>query len=432
MNFLADYMLPLFPCIFRRLLQCIAVLFVFLVATPAHSIDEAIMEKVEEEATREREQEASEDPMAQQQSQKADNPSLQAILPDILEFYGSLRYRYRETAIDSVSGDAGTRVGINGRLQFYENFWLLGRGEVGFNLFDKLDLLFNSGGRSNNTLGEDLFLRLAYVGIETPRTFLTYGKNWSTYYQIASFTDRFQGTGASASGTFNAGTDGGPSGTGRADRVFQTRIQINQPWGPLSGFKPFALNIQYQNDERIPYAEDITYDYSLGFSFMLERTGNFKTGIAFNYAAINNEDLPRLLSLGIDGDDMALLLGLQWFGNKWYAATTLSWMDNHMTTGDGIYFNGWGSEGYGHYQLAERWWLVGGWNYLEPQNGNDQAGDYVLRYVMLGLRYTFKDFKRMIYANIRFDKSRLSSQNEDELGNVYSVGIRWDFDWAML
>lgn len=424
-------MRPSFSHIFPCFVLGILTLLVCLVATPALSVDESIMETVKEEASREREQEASEDPLAQQQSQKADNPALHTILPDILEFYGSLRYRYRETAIDSVSGDAGSRLGINGRLQFHENYWLLGRIEYGFNLFDRLDLLFDPGARSNNPLGDDLFLRLGYGGLEMPRAFLTYGKNWSTYYQVASFTDRFQGAGASASGTFNAGTDGGPSGTGRADRAFQTRIQIEHPWGPLSNFKPFDLNIQYQDGERIPYAEDIAYDYSLGFSFILERTGNFKTGIAFNYAAINKEDLPRLAPLGIDGDDMALLLGLQWFGNKWYAATTLSWMDNHMTTEDGIYFNGWGSEGYGHYQLAHHWWLVGGWNYLEPYSRNDQAGEYLLRYIMLGLRYTFKDFKRMIYANVRLDKSRLNSQ-DDELGNVYTIGIRWDFDWAVL
>jgi hypothetical protein len=52
--------------------------------------------------------------------------------------------------------------------------------------------------------------------------------------------------------------------------------------------------------------------------------------------------------------------------NKPSLQTTLSWMDNHMTTEDGVYVSGWESEGYRHYQLADRWWLVGGWNYLEP------------------------------------------------------------------
>ncbi len=100
-----------------------------------------------------------------------------------------------------------------------------------------------------------------------------------------------------------------------------------------------------------------------------------------------------------------------------------------MATEEGIYFYAWGSEGYGHYQLAERIWLVGGWNYLEPQQGEQQAGDYILRYTILGLRYTFKDFKRMIYANIHFDKSNLYSRENKTIGNVYTIGMKWDFDW---
>jgi predicted porin len=435
--------LPSSQALHRSIPRTLA-LFVFLMTTPAlaaeenipesiqESIQEGIQESIKEEATRDREQEAMEDPLALQQSQKIDQPSLQTTQPDIFNFYGSLRYRYRETSLDSFSGDGGSRTGLNGRFQFHENYWVLGRVEYGFSLFDNLDLLLDASARSNNTFTESVFPRLSYGGVEFPRAFLTYGKNWSTYYQVASFTDRFQGTGAGASGAFNAATDGGPSGTGRADRVLQSRIQINHPWGPLSRFKPFALNIQYQDGERIPFAEDTDYDYSLGISAILERIDNFKLGIAFNYAAIKKEDLPALDPLGIDGDDVALLLGFQWFGSKWYAATTVSWMNNHMTTEDGIYFKGWGSEGYGHYQLADRWWLVGGWNYLEPYSKSDQAGDFILRYAVLGLRFTFKDFQRMIYANIRFDKSRTSSENNIELGNVYTIGVRWDFDWAML
>ncbi len=416
------------------------VLLAFLVTSPAmsaetnipDSIQKGVQVSMEEETTRDRENDASEDPLVPPQSKKVDKPSLQTSLPDILNVYGSLRYRYRDTMTDSFFSDGSSRVGLNSRFQFHENYWPLGRVESGFRLFDNLDQLLDSGSRSSKTFNDDLFLRLGYAGIEMPRAVLTYGKNWSTYYQVASFTDRFQGTGASASGTFNAGTDGGSSGTGRADRVLQSRIQINPSQGMLSLYKPFTLNIQYQDGEKIPHSENIDYDYSLGVSIILERVENMKAGIAFNYAAIKNEDLPSLRQLGINGDDTALLLGLQWFGTKWYAATTLAWMNNHMTTGNGVYFNGWGSEGYGHYNFVGHWWLVGGWNYLEPYGGNDQAGEYIVHYAVLGLRYTFKNFNRLLYANIRLDKSRVNSSDDMGLGNVYTIGLRWDFDWRML
>ena len=58
-----------------------------------------------------------------------------------------------------------------------------------------------------------------------------------------------------------------------------------------------------------------------------------------------------------------------------------------------------------------------------------QVSRYVLRYAVLGLRYTFKEFQRMVYANIRFDNSRLTKTDTEDVGNTYTIGIRWDFDW---
>ena len=390
---------------------------------------ESIQEEITKEITRDREQEASEDPLSQRQSDKTDNPALYEIKPNRFTLYGSLRLRYRETQVDSIIGDGGTRLGADGAYQFVPNYWLLGRLESGFKLFDNLDQILDPGGQGEGFLSNDVFLRLAYVGIEFPKAFLTYGKSWSTYYQVASFTDRFQGTGAGASGTFNADTDGGPSGTGRADKVWQTRIQIAHPWGPVAHLKPFSVNLQYQAGEKIPHARESHYKYTFGASAIVERTDNLKTGIAFNYAAVDKNDLPRLRLRGIDGDGVALLVGAQWFGEKWYAATVFSWLDNHMATTNAIYFDAWGSEGYGHYHIFEKIWLVGGWNYLTPRSGETQAGEYILKYAVLGLRYTFKDFQRMIYANIRFDKSHLSSIEDQSIGNTYTIGVRWDFDW---
>lgn len=420
------------------LFQCILFIFstgfslVFATETenpPPKYTKEKIQEEISQEVTREREQSASEDPLAQRQSEKTDNPVLHEIMPDRFSIYGSLRLRYRDTKTESVIGDGGTRIGSDGAWQFTPDYWVLGRIEIGSKLFDRLDQILDPGSEGDGTITDDIFLRLGYVGIEFPSAFLTYGKNWSTYYQVAAFTDRFQGTGGNASGAFNAGTDGGASGTGRADHVWQTRLQIDHPWRLVSHLNPFSINIQAQQGEKIPYANNIKYNYSVGISAILERTDNFKTGIAVNYAPIQTADLTHLQTIGIDGDDLALLCGLQWFGEKWYASTVFSYLANHMTTNDGIYFDAWGTEGYGHYHIFRNIWLAGGWNYLEPLSGENQAGHYVLRYAVLELRYTFKDFQRMIYTNIRFDNSRLNSSSTEDVGNTYTIGVRWDFNW---
>ncbi len=396
---------------------------------PKEYTKESIKEEITQTITREREQTAEEDPLTARQSEKTDNPALHEIMPNRLNFYGSLRLRYRDTNTESVFGDGGTRVGTDGAWQFVPDYWLLGRIETGFKLFDNLDQIIDPGSQGDGSIVNDIFLRLGYIGVEFPKAFLTYGKNWSTYYQVASFTDRFQGTGADASGTFNAGTDGGASGTGRADQVWQTRLQINHPWQIVSHLSPFNINLQYQAGEKIPYADNAKYNYSVGISAILERTDNFKTGFALNYAAISKNNLPKLKKIGLDGDDLALLYGFQWFGEKWYAATVFSYLVNHMATNDGYYFDAWGNEVYGHYQIFDRIWVTGGWNILEPLSNQKQAGAYKLQYAIVGLRYTFKDFQRMIYANIRFDNSKLSSDSIHNAGNTYTIGLRWDFDW---
>ena len=73
-----------------------------------------------------------------------------------------------------------------------------------------------------------------------------------------------------------------------------------------------------------------------------------------------------------------------------------------------------------------RWWMTGGWNYLKPNDNQIQAGNYQVKYGVIGLRYSFEKFNRMLYANVRFDSSTTSDANERGLSNTYTVGIRWN------
>jgi predicted porin len=101
---------------------------------------------------------------------------------------------------------------------------VFGRAEVGYNLLSNLSSISNSKDSApEGKAGDNFFERLLYVGFEAPGYFLTAGKNWSIYYKVAGFTDRFSGTGGDAPGTYNAGTDGGATGTGRAQGVHRWR-----------------------------------------------------------------------------------------------------------------------------------------------------------------------------------------------------------------
>ena len=342
------------------------------------------------------------------------------------KIYGSLRLRYRETDVaGGLFGDAGSRIGAEGEWRVAQDSWVYGRLEAGFNLLDELDQLFSPSGSSGESQqGESLFPRLYTVGVETPIVVASYGKSWSTYYKISNFTDRFDANGSSAVGTFNAQTDGGATGTGRADQVLQTQAYIDflpQQWK----VNPFNLNIQLQSGQPIPGVEGVEYRYAFGLSAVIDSTENYTLGVAYNQARVDDLENAAVQAAGIKGDAEALVVGARWFDEQRYIGFSVARLLNHETTDEGTYFDGWGSELYARYRLFKEYWLVGGYNWLFPDADEVQAGQYELLYGVLGLRYSIDDFNRLAYAEWRIDST--ISENGEELGHVFTIGVRWDF-----
>lgn len=339
--------------------------------------------------------------------------------------YGSIRLRYRSTDAGSILGDAGSRVGLEGDLRVAQDSWVYARLEAGFNVLDELDQLLSPGGSSGESqAGETLFPRLYSIGIETPVIVASFGKSWSSYYKISNFTDRFDSAGSSAVGTFNANTDGGATGTGRADSVLQTLAYIDfmpEKWK----VNPFNLNIQLQSGQPIPGVEGVNYRYAFGMSAVLDSRDDYTLGVAYNRARIDELDNAAVQAAGIEGNAEAILIGARWFDEQRYIGLTFARLLNHETTDLGTYFIGWGSELYARYRLINNYWLVGGYNWLSPDEDQTQAGEFELLYGIVGLRYSIDEFNRLAYAEWRIDST--VSENGENLGNIFTIGIRWDF-----
>ena len=335
------------------------------------------------------------------------------------DIYGSARIRYRKRGEKTEFQDGSSRLGVEADWQFVPDSYLMGRYELGLNVLKRI-------GELNDTI----FDRLFYVGLAAPKYSLIVGKNWSPYYQVASFTDRFEGAGGVGSGTFNALTDGGPTGTGRADKAVQGKLSLEIL--PHRTYKQFDLNIQLQHGNAVPFGGGADYDTAVGLSTVITTHNNFSLGLAYNHASINLSKNPSLREIGITGSARALLIGARAFGERWYTGFTAARHKNHETTGEGIYFDSWGSEFYGQYRLVNRVWLVGGYNILEPDSDQAQAGEFRVKYSLLGLRYSFEDFRRMIWANVRVNDGL--NADGSERSNVYTIGIRWDLSkrgWRM-
>jgi len=324
----------------------------------------------------------------------------------------------RDTSKNKI-GDGASRIGASGSWAFHDGWELFGRLEAGF---DVLDTFTTSAQHEEDG---NIVPRLYHLGMESDLVYIKAGKSWSTYYTVAGATDRFAIFGGNATGVYNAETDGGATGTGRADDAIQTLFYID-PRG-LFDILPFNLNLQYQVSQPIPHVSGQDYEYSWSSSAWLESAANVGVGLAYHRATIENLHAVEIETAGIDGDAIARALAFKTYGARWIASLVFSDLENVETTDQLKYFNGRGVELYATWNVSGRWWLVGGGNWLDPDSGETQAGEYEVDYEILGLHYTFDSFHRMIYAEWRIDHGTLASGRSRE--SEFTVGVRWDFGY---
>ena len=142
------------------------------------------------------------------------------------DIYGSVRIRYRDQGNVNEWQDGSSRIGANVEWRIFEESFVYVRYEAGFNVLTGLDDLVNPGEKAGEKFDQTVFKRLLYTGIDTPHVNYVVGKNWSTYYKVSYFTDRFMGTGGSASGTYNAQTMVARPGRGEPTKLFKRTFPL--------------------------------------------------------------------------------------------------------------------------------------------------------------------------------------------------------------
>lgn len=349
-----------------------------------------------------------------------------------LRLYGSIRIHAIENGTefssdDQVSGfslgDGGSRVGARIQQALRKGTRLFGRAEGGFNI---LEVFSSNASSGEGDQDHALTPRLYYIGIDSPYVFASFGKNWSTYYKIAGMTDRFAVFGGNTSGVFNAGTDGGASGTGRADEVLQTRLYLDI-FKSLR-IKPFNLNVQYQRNQPIAQVDAANFGDQFGASAWFDTEAGWGLGVAYNLSRIEDRQAPGIVAAGLDGDDQALALSTRWSGDHWYASLVWSRQDNHAVNDQNLYVDGRGVELYAQWEFRDRWWLVAGGNWFMADDRDPQAGLYEVDKKIIGLRRTIDSFNRMFYLEYQLNDGSSYAGESNE--NEFTVGIRWDFGYG--
>jgi len=291
------------------------------------------------------------------------------------------------------------------------------RAEFGLNLVDNDQELDFGTGDPNFEVGEGgetISTRLGYVGARGELGEFTWGKRWSVYYDYcAEWTDRFMAVGGDASGTYNAGTDGGISGTGRAEACFQYR-------SPELG--PLRAGVQWQNRSRTD--EDENFADTWGAALDLELGGGFTLGAAFNDVR-DGVEVPEL-NQAKEGDQ-SLIVGARWARGDWYLAFNYNQSEEHETDDEGRFFDAEGAELYASYALDQLHLVYAGFNWLEPDDG-DYGGDFERRYLAAGVsRYFGLDRARsVVFLECALEDST-SADGSDGRDSVFGGGMRFNF-----
>ena len=349
-------------------------------------------------------------------------------------FYGRFTADYINNDDISELTDSLSRIGVKFTRKL-DNQWLAYAGaEWGLDIIDTDGSLALSGDslRAADDQDESIWQRLGYVGLSHPKWGkFSVGKQWSTYYDVTKFTDVMNTFSGRASGTFNFGTDGGVSGTGRAEQVLQWRNQFNK----------FEVSAQVQATDDVINVEDNDLDIagegeldtSIGASVIYNINPLAKIGLAINFADYKFTDNS---GENITIDDKIWALGGYYgqFDSGLYAALVYSQSQAHEIDNLGHLIDAKGLEAYLRYTFTNRYSVYLGYNHLQEddQEYGEQLGqDYELKFTVLGVAYQWaEDFK--LYSEYKFESSSLAfaasaTQTVAQPDNTLSLGLSFEF-----
>jgi predicted porin len=340
------------------------------------------------------------------------------------EPYGQLRTHVAAFDDTAEVQDNATRVGINFRTRgtvkmFAGTEWgvNLVRSETQFNLSASGD--GNFGEVATETL--PLFTaRLGFVGVDFgPLGRVAIGKQTGVHYDVSSYTtDRFNVFGGQGTSTYVAGTDGGETGTGFADRVVNYRNTL---------FKILDIGVQGQ----FRGGQD---SEGAGASLQLTILPGVRVGGA--YTRTNWSPATRDAVRGLGGHAEYAAIGTRMDWDVFQFGLVYS----HQTNGDMVQvpvntlvtpvaFDADGIETYARISM-KRLALIGGVTYQNPDVTTPLLDpDFNTRYAILGGEW-FVARTAKIYTESKIDLDSVAPTG-GEGGSVFTIGFRYDFSWRI-
>ena len=340
--------------------------------------------------------------------------------------YGSIRNIVSISDTGAEVQDDASRLGIN--FSTFGPIKVFGTAEWGVNLVQS-ETTFNAGATTSSGFGvinqatQPVFgARLGFIGVDFG-TFgrIAFGKQNSTHYDITDYTtDRFNVFGGQSTATYVAGTDGGQSGTGRADQIILYHLKFA---------KIFDFGAQGQ------LRTGATSQAFNGFGFSLQATvlPGLTIGGAYNKTYFNPQ-FTQVIFNGGGTDYWTIGAKGEWRNLEWGAV----WV--RQNNGDiafvpdpaggpepiAVGFSANGIELYSRLKFGKFAAIFGFDDYIPRDLSPLINSNFKTRYAILGAEW---HFSKSGYA---FFETRLGDSVDAQGKNVSdaaAIGFRYDFSW---
>ncbi len=340
--------------------------------------------------------------------------------------YGSIR---NIVGIDNNAAevqDDASRVGIN--FNTFGPIKVFATAEWGVDLVQS-ETTFNAGattaqgfGVINQETNPVFGARLGFIGVDFGKFGrLSFGKQYSTHYDVTDYTtDRFNVFGGVSTATYPAGTDGGQSGTGRADQTILYHLKFA---------KIFDFGAQGQ------LRTGATYQAFNGFGFSLQATvfRGVKIGGAYNKTYFNPEFRQAVFGGG-NTDYWALGGKGDWRNLEWGAVWVqqnngdIAFVPNPAGGPEpvAVGFSANGIELYSKLKFGRFAAIFGFEDYI-PRHLNPLINsNFKTRYAILGAEWHFSKSGYTFFETALGDSKNAEGMN---VSNEAAIGFRYDFNW---
>jgi len=234
------------------------------------------------------------------------------------------------------------------------------------------------------------------------------------YYDVTIWTDRFTVFGARSTSTFNAGTDGGQTGEGRADDAVAYRVTL----GPL------RLGVQAQfMDARSPTVD------SVSASLIADTGAGLRLGLTYSRAFLDTSTAV----VGYDGGDaQAFTGGFTFDGAGVRLAALGTWTHDHELVTSGavaVMYDTLGASVYLSRRFWERVMPYAGFDFAIPHGLDTRFvdADYGTRDLIGGLRWMFDTEDTLSCAYLEARTGRTRDAAGERAPDVVMLGIRFDY-----